>query len=130
MNFDPKATKLHNQEEVDEYLAKYGIHLSPGIEVEFCSQGTDFALPPPNGGVYMHSQILELRLKLSLTKFARGILSHYRVASSQLSGVAWYTVLGFKALYSLSVPEACLHEVFCAAYALRKTSQDTCYFLP
>jgi len=28
MDFDPKTTKLHSQEEVDKYLAKYGVHLS------------------------------------------------------------------------------------------------------
>ena len=35
MNFDPKTTKLHSQLEVDEYLAKNGVHLSTGIEVAF-----------------------------------------------------------------------------------------------
>jgi len=33
--FDPKTTKLHSQAEVDEYLAKNGVHLSHRIEVEF-----------------------------------------------------------------------------------------------
>ena len=41
-----------------EYLAKYGVRLSPGIEVEFCPKGTDFTLPPPNGVVHMQPQIL------------------------------------------------------------------------
>jgi len=36
MNFNPNTTELHKQEEVDEYLAKYGIRLSPEIKVEFC----------------------------------------------------------------------------------------------
>ena len=35
MNFDPKTTKLHSEEEVDEYLVIYGVRLSPGIKVEF-----------------------------------------------------------------------------------------------
>ena len=28
MDFDPKTTKFHSEEEVDEYLAKYGVRLS------------------------------------------------------------------------------------------------------
>ena len=39
MDFDLKTTRLHCQE-VDEYLAKYGIRLSYGIKVKFCPQGT------------------------------------------------------------------------------------------
>ena len=70
----------------------------------------------------MHPQILALGLKLPLTKFVRGILSHFRVAPSQLSGVTWRIVLRFKALCALIIPKACLREVFCAAYTLRKTS--------
>jgi len=30
----------------------------------------------------------------------------------------------------MSAPDACQHEVFCASYALRKTSQDTHFFVP
>ena len=77
MNFDPKTTKLH-EEEVDEHLTKYGVRLSPEIKVEFCPQGTEFSLPPLNDGVYMHPQILALGLKMPLTKFFRSILPHYR----------------------------------------------------
>jgi len=58
MDFDPKTTMLHSQGKVNEHLAKYGIGLSPGIKVEFCSQDTEFGLSPPNGGVYMHPQVL------------------------------------------------------------------------
>ena len=36
MDFDSKTTKLHNQEDVDDYLAKYGVCLNPGIKVELC----------------------------------------------------------------------------------------------
>ena len=39
-------------------------------------------------------------------------------------------MLGLKAIYALSVPEVCQREVFSAAYALRKTSQDARYFMP
>ena len=87
MDFDPKTTKLHSQAEVDEYLTKNDVHLSPGIEVEFCPQGTYFALPPPNGGVYMHCQILALGLKLSLTKFVCSVLSHFRIAPRNCRGL-------------------------------------------
>jgi len=92
MDFDPRTTKLHSQKDVGEYLAKYGVRLSPGIEVEFCPEGSNFTLPPPNGGVYMHPQILGLRLRLSLPSFVRDVLAHYRVALSLLSGVVWRIV--------------------------------------
>ena len=82
MNFYPKTTKLHSQEEVDEYLAKNGVHLSLGIEVEFFPHGTNFSLSLPNGSVYMHRQILILGLKLSLTKFVCIVLSHLRITPS------------------------------------------------
>ena len=101
MNFDPRTTKLHSQKDVREYLAKYGVCLSPEIEMEFFSEGTDFTLPSPNDDVYMHPQIMALGLKLPLTPFVRGVLAHYRVAPSQLSVVAWRTVLGFEALCAL-----------------------------
>jgi len=58
-------------------LAKYAILLFPRIKVEFCPQGTNFALPLPNSDIYMHPQILALWLKLPLTKFIRDILSHF-----------------------------------------------------
>ena len=53
MDFDPRTTKLHNQKDVRVYLTKYSVHLSLGIEVEFCPKDTDFILPLPNGGVYI-----------------------------------------------------------------------------
>ena len=79
-------------------------------------KGTNFTLSPPNGGVYMHPQILILGLKLPLTPFIHGVLSHLRIALSQLSGVAWRTVLGFEALCVLSAPNACQREVLCTDY--------------
>ena len=39
-------------------------------------------------------------------------------------------MLRFKALYALIVPDVCRCEVFSAAYALKKTAQDACYFVP
>ena len=51
---DPRTTKLHSQKDVGECLAKYGVRLSPGIEVEFFPEGADFILPLPNGGFYIH----------------------------------------------------------------------------
>ena len=44
--------------------------------------------------------------------------------------VAWRTVLGFEALCALIVPDVFQREVFSTAYALRKTTQDVCYFVP
>ena len=35
MDFDPKTSKLRNQEDVNEYLAKYDVCLNPSIKVEF-----------------------------------------------------------------------------------------------
>jgi len=53
----------------------------------------------------MHPQILALGLKLPLTKFVRGVLSHFRIALSQLSRVAWCTfVLEFEALLCYEKP--------------------------
>jgi len=40
MNFDPRTTKFNSQTDVDEYLARYGFHLSPGIKIEFCPLDT------------------------------------------------------------------------------------------
>ena len=34
MDFDPRITKLQSQTNVDEYLARYGVRLSPEIKVE------------------------------------------------------------------------------------------------
>ena len=47
-----------------------------------------------------------------------------------MSGVAWRTILGFKAFCILKIPNAYRREVFNAAYALRKTSPDACYSVP
>ena len=120
MDFDPRTTKLHNQEEVGEYLVKYDICLSPGIKVEFSPHGADVALAPSNGGVYMHPQFMALRLRLPL-RSSSSCSDFLQSFPSQLSGVAWRTVLRFEAFNALSIPEACQGEVFSAAYALRKT---------
>ena len=49
---------------------------------------------------------------------------------SQLSAVTWRTVLGFKALCALYALGACQREVFSTAYALRRTTKGTRYFVP
>ena len=130
MDFKPRTTKLHNQLDVDKYLARYGVCLYPGIEAEFCPQDTEFMKSPLNVSVYIRPHILALGLKLSLMKFVRGVLNYYRIAPSQLSGVAWHTVRGFEALCDLIVQDACQREVFSVAYVLRKTAQDVRYFVP
>ena len=58
MDFDPKASRLHNQEELDKYLVNYGYRLNSGIKIEFYPLGIDVSLAPPNDGVYMHPQVL------------------------------------------------------------------------
>ena len=63
MNFDPRATRRHSQADVDEYLERYCVRLSPGIMVELCPQDNEFVKSPPNSSVYMHPQILALELK-------------------------------------------------------------------
>ena len=82
MNFDPKTTKLYSQEEIGEYLKNHGVELSSGIKVEFCLQETKFGLSPPDGGIYMHPQVLALGLKLPMMKFVRSVLTFYRIAPS------------------------------------------------
>ena len=54
MDFDPKISRLCNQEEVDKYLTKYRFRLNQGVKVKFCPHGIDVSQAPPNGGVYMH----------------------------------------------------------------------------
>ena len=41
MDFNPKTSKLHNQENVNKYLARYSVCLNPEIKVEFCPHGVD-----------------------------------------------------------------------------------------
>ena len=41
MDFNPKTLKLHNQEVVDKYLAKYSFQLNSVIKIEFCPHGVD-----------------------------------------------------------------------------------------
>ena len=63
IDFDPKISRLHNQEEVDKYLTNYGFCLNPGDKIEFCPYGVDVSLVPSNDGVYMHPQVLALELR-------------------------------------------------------------------
>ena len=65
-----------------------------------------------------------------MIKFVHSVLTFYKIASSQLSAIVWCTVLGFKALYALFTPEACEHEIFSTAYALKRTPHDARYFVP
>jgi len=82
MNFDSRTTKLDSQTDVDEYLARYGVRLSPGVRVKLCPQDTEFVKSPPNDSVYMYPQILAFGLKLSLTKFIRSVLIYYMIVPS------------------------------------------------
>ena len=75
MGFDPKTSRLRNQEELDKYLAKYDFRLNPGIKVEFCSHGADVSQTPPNSGVYMHPQVPVLGLRLPMTRFICSVLT-------------------------------------------------------
>ena len=93
MDFDPKTSKLRNQEEVDKYLASYALCLNPGIKIEFYPHGVDVSLAPPTGGAYMHPHVLALGMRLSMTSFIRSVLPFYQVAPSQFSTVVWHTVL-------------------------------------
>jgi len=89
MNFDPKTSKLRNQEAVYKYLAGYGFHLSPGIKFEFCPNNVDdSSTPPDKEGVYMHPLALALGLRLPMMKFVRSVLIFYEVVPSQLTAVA------------------------------------------
>ena len=70
MDFDPKTSKLRDQEAVDRYLASYGFRSNSGIKIEFCPHGVDVSLAPPSReGVYMHPQVLTLGLRLPMTRF-------------------------------------------------------------
>jgi len=85
MDFDPKTSKLRNQED-NKYLASYGFFLNPRIKIKFCPHGVGISLAPPNAGVYMHPQVLA---RLLITSFVHSILTFYQVALSQFSAVAW-----------------------------------------
>ena len=69
----------------------------------------------------MHPLVLGLGLRLPTMKFVRSVLIFYRVAPSQLTVVAWQTILGFEALCKLYAFEVCHHENFNIVYLLRKT---------
>ena len=97
MDFDPKTSKLRDQEAVDKYLAGYGFHWSPGIKIEFCLNDVDVSSAPPyKEGVYMHPLVLALGLRLTMTKFIRSVLFFYEVAPSQLMAVPDVQYWGLK----------------------------------
>jgi len=98
---------LRNQEDMNKCQARYDVCLNPGIKVEFCPHGIDVSQALPNGGVYMHPQVLALGLRLLMMRFVLSILTFYRFAPSQLSGVAWCMVFGLEALCTLNVLETC-----------------------
>ena len=85
---------------------------------------------PLEDGVYLHPQILVLRLKVPLTNFVHEILSYFQATPSQLTAVAWRIVLSFEALCISFAPNSHRRENFCAIYSLRKTSQDSRFFIP
>ena len=87
MDFDPKTSKLRNQE-VNKYLVSYGFFLNPGIKIKFCPHDVDISLALPNGGVYVHPQVLALGLRLPITSFVCSVLTFYEVAPSQFSTLA------------------------------------------
>jgi len=75
MDFNPKTSKLHNQEAVDKYLASYDFHWSPRIKIEFCPHNVDISSTMPNkDGVYIHSLVLALGLRQPMMKFIHSIL--------------------------------------------------------
>ena len=77
MDFDPTLTILHGQEDVIEYLERHHGPLPPSIEVQWCSLGMDYTVPPPKDGVYFHPQVLALRVQLSLINFVHRVLAFY-----------------------------------------------------
>ena len=64
-----------------------------------------------------------------MTRFICSVLPFYQVAPSQLSAMAWRTILGFETLCALYAFEACQREVFSIAYTLRRTTQGARYFV-
>jgi len=88
VDFDPKTSKLRDQEAVDKYLADNGFCLSPGIKIEFCPNDVDVSSAPPGKeGVYMHPLVLALGMRLPMMKFIRSVLVFYEIAPSQLTAV-------------------------------------------
>jgi len=92
MDFDPKTSKLCDQEAVDKYLTSYDFRWSPGIKFEFCPNYVDVTSAlPGKKGVYMYPLVLALGLRLLMAKFIRSVLIFYGVAPSQLR--QWLGVL-------------------------------------
>jgi len=53
IDFDPKTSKLRDQEAVDKHLTNYGFHLNSRIKIEFCLLTLDVSSTPPKEKVYM-----------------------------------------------------------------------------
>jgi len=69
IDFDPKTSKLLDQESMDKYMASFGFCSSPGIKNKFCPNDVDVSSALPNKeGVYMHPLMLTLGLGLSMPK--------------------------------------------------------------
>ena len=64
-----------------------------------------------------------------MTRFVHSSLTFYGATPSQLSAMAWRTVLGFEAFCALYVLDACQREVFSIAYTLRRIIQGARYFI-
>ena len=82
MNFDPRPCVLRSQKKVDEHLEMCDIHPPSNFEVEWCPTKTDVTSLPPIGGVYFHSQILALGVKLPLIPLIQNILPRFKVPPS------------------------------------------------
>jgi len=82
MNFDPKTSKVPNQENVNKYLVRYGVCLNPWIKVEYGPHSVDVSQTSPSGSVSMHPQLLALELRLLMMRFIRSVLTFYRVTPS------------------------------------------------
>ena len=54
MDFDPKTSKLCDQETVDKYLASYGFCLNPGIKIMFYPLNVNISQPRLKGRVYIY----------------------------------------------------------------------------
>ena len=80
--------------------------------------------------MFIHPQILALRMKLPLIAFVHNVLSYFRVVPSQLTVGAWLVLFGFEALCNCFLPETCGRKKFCATYFMRKGFVNACSFAP
>ena len=127
---DPSSTVLHNERDVVEYLKKHHVLLPPNIVVEWCHPDSDVKVPPPEGGVYFHPQVLALGVHLPLTVFVCQVLAYYDVASTQLTSDAWQTVLAFEALCMDFAFDSYSAADFATCYSMRKLSYGSYSFIP